>query len=150
MIRSRKVLDHARGQPCQLALPGICSHDPATTVFAHLNGSAFGKGAGMKAHDIAGCFADYSCHTYLDTGHGTNPQMTDLELSQALLKAVVGTWVILVQDGIIVVPMDAPKPPKAITRKPAGQRAKIASGPTNWPKRAFPQRVKAREANEKD
>jgi len=139
VIRSRKVLDHARGQPCQLALPGICSHDPATTVFAHLNGAAFGKGAGMKAHDIAGFFADFNCHAAYDLNtHG----LDDAELNAALLKAVVGTWVILVQDGIIVVPMDAPKPPKAITRKPAGQRAKIVSGPTNWPKRAFPQRLK--------
>jgi len=47
-----------------------------------------------------------------------------------------------IEAGLLIFPHDAPKPPKAITRKPAGQRAKIASGPTNWPKRAFPQRLK--------
>jgi len=31
-----------------------CNGNPETTVFAHLNGAAFGKGKGQKAHDIAG------------------------------------------------------------------------------------------------
>lgn len=146
MIRSRKILNHAKGQPCQLALPGICGHDPETTVFSHLNGHAFGKGAGVKAHDFAGVFADYCCHTYLDVGHGTNPIISDLELSQALLKGVIGTWLILIEDGIIHVPqdivtpmMDRPTKP----RKPKEQRKAIPS-PANhvWPSRKFEARRK--------
>jgi hypothetical protein len=113
-------------------LPGICEGNPETTVFAHLNGAVFGKAAGMKAHDIAGCFADYACHTYLDTGHSTNPRITDLELSQALLRAVVGTWVVLIEDGVISVPLDTVTPlmERPIRpRKPKAQRTKINSRP---------------------
>lgn len=142
MIRSRKVLNHARGQECQLALPGICQHDPETTVFCHLNGSAFGKGGGLKAHDIAGFFGDDACHRYYDVGHGTNPIISDLELSQALIKAVVNTWVILVNDGVIVVPLDPvtalmDKPVKP--RKPISQRVKIVSRGFSPGKRKFGQ-----------
>lgn len=144
MIRSRKILNHARGKECQLALPGICGHNPETTVFAHLN--SHGKGMGMKTHDFAGVFADYECHRYLDVGHGTHPQMSDLELSQALLKAVIGTWLVLIEDHVIIVPID-PKPAKTIKpRLPAEKRTaipkssrKIPSKPLvsrgRWPKK---------------
>lgn len=134
MIRSKKVLAHARGQQCQLALPGICGHNPETTVFAHLNGHAFGKGAGNKAHDIAGFFADEACHRYYDVGHGTKPVISDLELSQALLRAVVNTWVILINDGVIVVPQDVSTPlmdRPVKPRKPKAQRKAIPSRPFN-------------------
>lgn len=129
MIRSRKVLDHARNQQCQLRLH-CCNESPQTVVFCHLNGAAFGKAAGMKAHDIAGFFGCSNCHSYYDTGHGTNPRMTDLELSQALLRAVVGTWVVLIEDGVISVPLDqvAPLMERPIRpRKPKAQRTKIQS-----------------------
>jgi len=39
-----KYTESARGQECQVRIPGICSHDPETVVFAHLNGG----GMGMK------------------------------------------------------------------------------------------------------
>lgn len=139
MIRSHRVLDHARNQQCQIRLY-CCNESPHTVVFCHLNGAAFGKSAGMKAHDIAGFFGCSNCHSYYDTGHGTNPRMTDLELSKALLKAVVNTWVILVNDGIIIAPLDPvtptmERPVKA--RKPIEQRGKIPSRGFDTGKRKF-------------
>ena len=85
-IRSQAVLDSARGQPCSFRFPGICGGDPETTVWAHLNGARFGKGAGIKAHDILGGHACFQCHAYLDVGHGTKPILDN----ETMLECVLG------------------------------------------------------------
>jgi hypothetical protein len=136
MIRSQKVLRSAKGQLCSARFPGICCGDPATTVWAHLNGHSFGKGAGIKAHDIHGFHACFACHSYYDTGHGTKPLMSDAELLWAVLGAVTETWVRLIAAGIVLVPMDAEKPAAERpipARKPKAERAKIQSR-NEWPK----------------
>jgi hypothetical protein len=147
-IRSSKVLNSARGQPCAARFPGICNGNPETTVFAHLNGAAFGKGAAVKAHDILGFHACYSCHTYYDTGHGTRPLISTETLLECVLRGVTETWVRLIRAGIIVVPLDAPKPfherkPKA--RKPPEARKAIPARVNPWPKgRKIPSRKSER------
>lgn len=61
-----KIRESARGEDCQIRLPGVCNHDPATVVWAHASGSAAGKGMGMKAPDILGAYACYACHMAVD------------------------------------------------------------------------------------
>lgn len=140
MIRSRKILDSARGQPCTLRFPGICNNDPATTVWAHLNGGRYGKGMGMKAHDILGAHACFACHTYLDTGHGTKPRISNEALLECVLGGVTETYVRLVKMGLVIIPLDAERlsserpVPK---RKPRSERKAINSNPT------IPQRANA-------
>jgi Protein of unknown function (DUF1364). len=131
MIRSKKILRSAKGAQCALRLPGICNNDPATTVWAHLNG--FGKGMGMKTHDILGFPACSSCHTEYDTGKNRSQYTGDA------LRALCETLVSLVLSGLVIVPLDAetpaserPTPP----RKPRAQRAKVPSNPNHqWPSR---------------
>lgn len=140
MIRSKKVLNSARGQPCTYRFPGICGGNPETTVWSHLNGFRFGKGMGMKAHDILGAHACFECHAYLDTGHGTKPRISNETLLECVLGGVTETWVRLIQMGIVIVPLDAKKlsserPIKP--RKQKGGRKAINSNPT-IPKRANP------------
>lgn len=143
MIRSKKVTRSAQGQPCFLQLPGICNFNWETTVWAHLNGAAFGKGAGVKAHDIAGFPACSDCHFAYDQ---RKTGLTDAELSQALLRATVGAWVMLIERGIVIVPLDAKTPANerpVKPRKPRNERAKIVQPKeTRWPKRPFPKRQK--------
>lgn len=131
MIRSKKVLNAARGQSCTARFPGICNGNPETTVFCHLNGAAFGKGLGVKAHDVLGFFGCSECHRYLDVGHGTKAWIDDATLLECVLSAVCETWVRLIRSGVVVVPMDAerlsldkPVPP----RKPKGQRKAVPAG----------------------
>ena len=131
MIRSRKVLDSARGQQCSARFPGICNGDSSTVVFAHLNGAAFGKGMGVKAHDVLGFHACADCHSYYDVGHGTKAWIDDAAMLECVLSAVCETWVRLIRSGVVVVPMDAerlsldkPVPP----RKPKGQRKAVPAG----------------------
>ena len=62
MTNLRKL---ARGKSCMVRLPGICNHDPATTVLAHyrLGGTC---GAGMKPSDWQGAWACSACHDAVD------------------------------------------------------------------------------------
>jgi hypothetical protein len=61
-----KITDFARGQDCLLRLPGVCNGNPETSVWAHSNRYADGKGAGLKADDRNGCIACYACHMVYD------------------------------------------------------------------------------------
>ena len=57
----------ARGKPCQVRIPGVCNHDPETTVLAHLNGG----GMAMKHPDLLAAWCCSSCHSWID-GDYTN------------------------------------------------------------------------------
>lgn len=151
MIRSRAVLDSARGAPCAARFPGICNGDQATTVWCHLNGHAFGKGAGIKAHDIAGFAGCSACHAYYDTGHGTKPQISTDTLLECVLSAVLECYVRLIVTGVVSVPQDTVTPASdrpIKPRKPATQRQPIPARKGAWSgppkKRAEPQRSASR------
>lgn len=64
-VRSKKLTQSANGEVCTMGMPG-CSHDTQTTVWAHANYDFCGKGAGIKASDIWGCYACQSCHDLYD------------------------------------------------------------------------------------
>lgn len=67
--RNQAYRDLARGQPCMLRIPYVCNHNPETTVLAHSNSQAHGKGMGIKADDAIGAvWACYACHTWADQG----------------------------------------------------------------------------------
>lgn len=144
MIRSRKVLASAKGAQCTARFPGICNGDPATTVWCHLNGHSFGKGAGIKAHDVCGFAGCSACHAYLDTGHGTKPLISNDTLLECVLSAVCESYVRLIVSGVIIVPLDketlsSERPVPA--RKPKDQRAPIQSAPMPKVTRPIPQRA---------
>jgi len=61
-----KITESARGEMCQIRYPGICNHNPETTVWAHANGSAAGKGIGMKSNDLLGAYSCSCCHDAYD------------------------------------------------------------------------------------
>lgn len=143
MIRSQKVIASAKGAPCSARFPGICNGNPETTVWCHLNGHAFGKGAGIKAHDVLGFAGCSSCHAYLDTGHGTKPLISTDTLLECVLSAVCESYVRLITSGVITVPLDperlsSDRPVPA--RKPPAERAKIQSAPMSKISRPVPQR----------
>ena len=61
-----KLTATAEGQECTMRVPGICNGRTDTTVWAHSNLERHGKGKALKSHDIFGCWACFSCHTWLD------------------------------------------------------------------------------------
>lgn len=150
-IRSQKVLNSARGQTCAARFPGICNGNPETTVFAHLNGAAFGKGKGVKAHDILGFHSCSACHAYVDTGHGTKPILSEAELARYVLEAVATTLVRLFRAGLLFVPVDVAKPlhaRPAKPRKPQAERKNIPQRADPWPKgRKIPHPIRKEAKN---
>lgn len=147
-IRSRKLLDSARGQPCTLEFVGVCSHDPETTVSAHIHDEQFGKG--QKADDTSTVHACDRCHMFLDWGWVGK---ISLELRHwHIIRAMQRTLRNRIERGLVVVPLDPErlshdKPVKP--RKPKAQRKPIQSrgfvdGPSRpIASRPFPKREKA-------
>lgn len=66
--RSPAYRDMARDKPCMLLIPGVCCGDWSTTVLAHSNRGADGKGGAIKSSDEAAVFACFACHSWLDQG----------------------------------------------------------------------------------
>jgi hypothetical protein len=62
---NKKITDSARGQDCQINLPG-CNYNPETVVYCHLNGHEWGKGFGIKADDGVGFYGCSHCHDVYD------------------------------------------------------------------------------------
>ena len=130
-IRSQKYLNGSRDQPCTFCGPTCCA-DEATTVPAHMNGAAFGKGMGMKAHDIAVLDACFTCHSYIDVGHGTRPLMSDADFYWHLLRGVVLTMVNRARRQIIIVPLDPERlssERQVSPRKPPSERKPVPYNP---------------------
>lgn len=69
--RDRALLDLAhRVHQCQVGLPDVCQgHMPEGCEPAHANGQRWGKGTGIKAHDVFHAAACHACHVELDQGH---------------------------------------------------------------------------------
>lgn len=127
MIRSSKILRHARGQNCTLRLPGICNGNPETVVFCHINGRAAGKGMGIKAHDSLGFFGCSACHAAYDQQRGR------AELATEVLDAVCETHVLLVKAGLIVVDQDPAPKPRGIKPKEQRGPSRPMQSASNWP-----------------
>ena len=82
--RNQHYRDMACGKYCTLVIPGVCCHDPETTVLAHSNRGQDGKGMGMKADDAVGAvWACHTCHQWLDQGKAPAE-----EKRQAVLRAM--------------------------------------------------------------
>lgn len=96
MIRSTKIRKSARGEACTIRIPGVCNHNPETTVFAHRPGG----GMGLKGHDLFGAYACSACHDAMDgrTG-GLDPMDKDF----FWLRAQDRTQLALHEKGILVI-----------------------------------------------
>jgi len=51
----------ARGQECQVRIPGVCNFNSETTVLAHIRMPGI-TGTGMKAPDLLGAWCCSACH----------------------------------------------------------------------------------------
>ena len=62
----------ARKHACQMRCVQWCrGEDTSTTVLAHPNSLAAGKGMARKSHDHLGVYACYPCHAWFDQGRGS-------------------------------------------------------------------------------
>jgi hypothetical protein len=101
-IRSKKLLAAARGQSCI-----NCGVNDGTVVAAHYSGMrqhSFGKGRGIKGHDL--CVADLcmKCHSAFDNYEVSdldNKYMRDIDQSEQFLYLVIKTLIRRVNDEVI-------------------------------------------------
>lgn len=88
---------YVQGRHCYLRLPG-CTHDPATTVLAHLRRGNV-AGGGQKPPDICALPLDSYCHDVVDGRIKTS--MTRQEIDAELLRAYVQWLADLWTNGIV-------------------------------------------------
>jgi len=78
----------ACGRDCMIRLPGICNHDPDTTVLAHVRLSGV-SGMGMKSPDLLGAWACSACHDVVDRRVKTTIDIGEIRLAH--LEGMVRT-----------------------------------------------------------
>lgn len=147
-IRSRKLLDSAKGAPCTMEVPGVCCHDPSTTVSAHVHDETFG--AGIKADDCSTIHACLRCHNWLDRSEWLGKMGVEGVL-RIIIRAIQRTIRYRVLHGFIQIDLDNPKPfhsRPTKPRKPKEKRTKVSAGRklegrSEWPAgRKMPSRRK--------
>jgi hypothetical protein len=78
----------ARGQPCQVRLPG-CDGGGDTTVLAHYRSLSLGSGVALRPHSIFGAWACFHCHNIIDARvfiHDHSREMVRLAHVEAVMR----------------------------------------------------------------
>lgn len=92
-----KITLSARGEECQIRIPGHCNFNPETTIFCHLNGA----GMGMKHKDLFGAYGCSSCHDIVDGKGPLGPDRNELYEKFWFYEAVFRTQEILIEKGLV-------------------------------------------------
>ena len=119
-VVSTKLRNSAHGQPCMFQIPGICNHDPSTTVLCHLPSEI--KGLATKSDDFHAAFGCSNCHETIDNNRLSREE--SLYYSMRALQRTMRNWV---TRGLVVFPVDAPRSKPLSKTVP---RRHIASGET--------------------
>lgn len=98
-VRSAEIMRAANGMPCALRLPGICNHNPQTTVFCHLPG--LGKSHASKVSDLHGSFGCSACHDAIDRHTYHLHGLTDAMVLDAMLRGLCETQARMIGLGVI-------------------------------------------------
>lgn len=99
--RSTAIRRSARGEECEIRIPGVCNRNQETVVLCHSNQLADGKGMGLKAPDTAAAYGCSACHDVLD-GRAPRPAWMTIEQLLALFAvAVVMTHKKLKEKGLL-------------------------------------------------
>lgn len=85
MTNLRKI---AKGQSCQIRIPGICNGRPETTVLCHYRLAGI-SGLGLKSPDWLGAWGCSDCHRVAD--RQTRSHLSREQLNLYLAEAVFRT-----------------------------------------------------------
>lgn len=116
--RNPHLLSMARGRPCLLRAK-VCDFDTTTTVAAHSNLLAHGKGRGRKADDCYSVWACARCHAWLDSSYDAEFEEKEAAFMSALV-AQVDEWK-AISDSAAASPKDRAAAQWAIQRLQAPQ-----------------------------
>lgn len=89
MYRDDNLLKLAKGEKCLLQIADDCLGDEgSTTVAAHSNLMAHGKGKGLKAEDCYTVWACHRCHSLFDQGGSFSRKIKEDLFFEALLRQI--------------------------------------------------------------
>jgi len=94
-VKTTKLRQSAKGQQCQIRIPGVCRHETETVCLCHINGA----GWAMKSLDIHGAYGCARCHAVVDGKYKTKLERHLIKLW--FLEAVIRTQKIMVEEGLI-------------------------------------------------
>lgn len=97
-MKTSKIRQSAKGEPCLVRVPGVCNGNPETVVLAHLNGA----GMGRKQADHKGAYACSDCHAWLDGGYTGQGHFRDYR-DLMHLEGVMRTQDRLIEKGLMTV-----------------------------------------------
>ncbi len=100
-MSEKRIMDAARGQPCQIRIGGICNRDDSTTVLAHYRMPGL-CGVGCKPLPIIGAHACSACHDCCDFRAPTD-LYTRAEIRVMHLEGVLRTIDKLIRTGKVVI-----------------------------------------------
>lgn len=84
-----------------MRMVGVCNFNPETTVWAHANGLAAGKGRGLKSPDALGTYACSACHDVID-GRVLPPEhMTREDVLLAFHEGHERSFIKLLEKGLV-------------------------------------------------
>lgn len=86
--RNAHLREMARGMPCLLRVPGVCTQDRATVVCCHSNLSIHGKSGARKADDHYSVWGCAACHRWLDQGTAPRAQKAAAFMSAHLAQVL--------------------------------------------------------------
>lgn len=95
---SKKLRDLARGQQCQVRIPGICNWNNETTVLAHAPIKGL-HGMGMKCPDLIGTWCCSQCHEVIDGRRRT--EFTREQIANYKFEGVIRTQAELIKMGVV-------------------------------------------------
>jgi len=95
--RNAHLRDMARGMPCLLRVPGVCTQDRATVVCCHSNLSIHGKAGARKADDHYSVWGCAACHQWLDQGPAPKAQKYSVFMAAHLAQVL--EWRAIAFDG---------------------------------------------------
>lgn len=93
-----KIRASARMADCQIRIPGICNHNPETTVYCHLRMA--GDGANLK-HDNRGAYGCSACHDEVDN-RTWKSEFSRQEIDIMFMEGIFRTGDILVRIELMV------------------------------------------------
>lgn len=91
------ITKSAKGEECQIRIPGKCNGNPETTVPCHLNGG----GMGMKHKDLFIAYGCSACHDIVDGRAKLDRWTNDLYSKVWFYEGVFRTQEILIEKGLI-------------------------------------------------
>ena len=92
-----KLRQSARGRDCTFRWPGVCNHNPETTVLAH----AKTGGTSRKVPDTAAFFACSACHDLYDRRDSRWREIGSEALFARGLAALIETHEVWNREGLI-------------------------------------------------